>query len=451
MTTASQFRTIRALFVACVVAISAACSSVGPDYVRPSVAVPSAYKETAPGQKPSRPRNGAMHQQWWKTYGDSQLDQLVEQVNAANPSIHAAEARVRQARSLAEGARAAQFPTLVVGGTNDLGLLANWELDLWGRIRRSVEASGAAAQSSAAELAAAKLSMQAQVAQTYFMLRVQDAEIRLLQDTVAAYQRSLQLTRNQYAVGVAARAEVVQAQAQHGAAQAQLLDARVTRAQLEHAVAVLIGKAPADFSIAVEPLNITVPTVPAELPAELLERRPDIVAAERRMAAASAQIGVAEAAAYPVVSLFGGQSLRHRVGGEKATLPLFDAGAIRALSAKAGAAFDEAFADYRHAVLNGFREVEDNLAALQLLDEAAQAQAEAVKAARESMTITNNQYRAGIVSYLSLVVVQTGALTNERAALGILRRRLVANVTLIKALGGGWEAETAMVAKAGQD
>jgi len=433
--------TIRVLTVAFAVVLNAACSMVGPDYVRPGVAIPSAYKEAAAGQNTSRQRSATMPQQWWKIYQDSQLDALIEQVNAANPSILAAEARVRQARSLADAARASQFPTLIAGGSNDLGLLANWELDLWGRIRRSVEAAGAAAQSSAAELAAAKLSMQAQLAQTYFMLRVQDAEIRLLQDTVAAYERSLQLTRNQYAVGVAARAEVVQAQAQFGAAQSQLLDGRVTRAQLEHAIAILAGKAPADFSIAVEPINLTVPAIPPALPAELLERRPDIAAAERRMAAASAQIGVAEASAYPVINLFGGQSLRHRVGGEKATLPLFDAGAIRAFSAKAGAAYEEAFAEYRHAVLNGFREVEDNLAALHYLDEAALAQAEAVKASREAMTITSNQYRAGIISYLSLVVVQTGALTNERTALGILRRRLTANVTLIKALGGGWEVE----------
>ncbi|MFA7279888.1 MAG: efflux transporter outer membrane subunit [Sterolibacterium sp.] len=442
MTASIQARASRALSVAFLVAVNVACSSVGPDYVRPSVNVPSAYKEAASGQKPPQPRDGSAHERWWEIYGDTQLDALVEQVNAANPSIHAAEARVRQARSLANADKAAQFPTLFAGGTNDLGLLANWELDLWGRIRRSVEASGAAAQASAADLAAAKLSMQAQLVQSYFLLRVQDAEIRLLQDTVAAYERSLQLTRNQYAAGVAARADVVPAQAQLGAAQAQMLDARVVRSQLEHAIAVLIGKAPADFSLEVAPINITVPAVPTALPADLLVRRPDIAAAERRMAAASAQIGVAEAASYPAVSLFGGVSIRHSVGGEKTTMPLFDAGAIRALSAKAGAAYDEAFADYRQVILNGFREVEDNLAALQLLNEAAQAQAEAVKAARESMTITNNQYRAGIVSYLSLVVVQAGALNNERAALGILRRRLIANVTLIKALGGGWQGDT---------
>lgn len=446
MTASIQVRAIRALSVAFLVAVNVACSSVGPDYVRPSVNVPSAYKEAASGQKPQL-RDGSAHGRWWEIYADPQLDALVEQVNAANPSIHAAEARVRQARSLADAARAAQFPTLIAGGTNDLGLLANWELDLWGRIRRSVEASGATAQASAADLAAAKLSMQAQLVQSYFLLRVQDAEIRLLQDTVAAYERSLQLTRNQYAVGVAARAEVVQAQAQLGAAQAQMLEAHVIRAQLDHAIAVLIGKAPADFSLAVAPISIKVPAVPPALPSELLERRPDIAAAERRMAAASAQIGVAEAASYPSVSLFGGVSIRHNVGGEKTTLPVFNAGAIRAQSAKAGAAYDEALADYRQTVLNGFREVEDNLAALQFLDEAALAQAEAVKAVRKSMTITNNQYRAGIVSYLSLVVVQAGALANERAALGILRRRLVASVTLIKALGGGWEAETSKLAK----
>ena len=447
MTAAIQAWTIRALTVAFVMAVNASCTVVGPDYVRPRVDVPPAYKEAAPGGKPPQPRGASAQGRWWEIYGDSRLDALVGQVEAANPSIHAAEARVRQAQSLAEAARAAQSPTLTAGGTNDLGLLANWEIDLWGRIRRSVESSDAAAQASAADLAAAKLSLQAQLVQSYFLLRVQDAEIRLLQNTVAAYEKSLQLTRNQYAVAVAARAEVVQAQAQLSAAQALIPDARVARAQLEHAIAVLIGKAPADFSVAVAPIDVNVPEVPPALPSDLLERRPDIAAAERRMAAASAQIGVAEAASYPSVSLFAGASIRHSVGGAKVVVPVFDAGATRAQSARAGAAYDEAFADYRQTVLNGLREVEDNLAALQLLDEAAAAQAKAVRAARESVIITNNRYRAGVVNYLSLVVVQAAALASERAALGTLRRRLVANVTLIKALGGGWEAEAPKAAK----
>lgn len=447
MTAAIQARTIRALSVAFVVAVNVSCTAVGPDYVRPRVAVPLAYKEAAPGGKLAQPRDASAQGRWWEIYADHQLDALVGQLNAANPSIHAAEARVRQARSLAEAARAAQSATLSAGGTNDLGLLASWEIDLWGRIRRSVESSGAAAEASAADLAAAKLSLQAQLVQNYFLLRVQDAEIRLVQDTVAAYERSLQLTRNQYAVGVAARAEVVLAQAQLGTAQAQMLDARVVRAQLEHAIAVLIGKAPADFSVTVAPIEVNVPAAPPALPSDLLERRPDIAAAERRMAAASAQIGEAEAASYPSISLFVGGSIRHSVGGARVAMPVFDAGATRAQSAKAGAVYEEAFAEYRQTVLNGFREVEDNLAALRLLEEAAAAQDEVVRAARDSMIITNNQYQAGIVSYLSLAVVQASALASERAALDNLRRRLVASVTLIKALGGGWVAEAPKAAK----
>lgn len=446
MTATIRTQALRALTLAGLATLNAACTVVGPDYVRPSIDVPPAYKE-APGSKTPQPRDASAHERWWEIYADSRLDALVEQVEAANPSLQALEARVRQARSLAEVARAAQFPTLTAGGTNDLGLLATWEIDLWGRIRRSVESSGAAAQASAADLAAAKLSVQAQLVQNYFLLRVQDAEIRLLQDTVAAYERSLQLVRNQYAVGVVSRGNIVQAQAQLGTAQAQMHDARVARAQLEHAIAVLIGKAPADFSFAVAPIDVNVPAVPPALPSELLERRPDIAAAERRMAAASAQIGVAEAASYPSVNLFAGVSIRHGVGGARVAVPVFDAGSTRAQSAQAGAVYDEAVANYRQTVLNGFREVEDNLAALQILDATAAAQAEAVKAARESVTITNNQYRAGIVDYLSVVVVQATALANERAALGILGRRLVASVTLIKALGGGWEAEAPAAAR----
>ena len=446
MTATIRSRALRALTLAGLATLSSACTVVGPDYVRPSIDVPAAYKE-APGSTTTQPRDASAHGRWWKIYADSRLDALVEQVEAANPSLQAVEARVRQARSLAEVARAAQFPTLTAGGRNDLGLLATWEIDLWGRIRRSVESSGAAAQASAADLAAARLSAQAQLVQNYFLLRVRDAEIHLLQDTVAAYARSLQLVRNQYAVGVVSRGNIVQAQAQLGTAQAQMHDARVARSQLEHAIAVLIGKAPADFSFAVAPIDVNVPAVPPALPSELLERRPDIAAAERRMAAASAQIGVAEAASYPSVNLFAGVSIRHGVGGARVAAPVFDAGSTRAQSAQAGAAYDEAVANYRQTVLDGFREVEDNLAALRILEASAAAQAEAVKAARESVRITNNQYGAGIVNYLSVVVAQTTALANERAALGVLGRRLVASVTLIKALGGGWEAEAPEAAK----
>jgi len=419
--------------------INTACTVLGPDYVRPPMDVPAAYKETS-GLTAPQARDVSADEHWWMLYDDSQLSELIVQVEPRNYSLQAMEARVRQAQALTDAALAAQSPMLLAGVRGiDVGLLAIWEVDLWGRIRRNIEASGAAAQASAADLAAATLSLQAQLAQNYFLLRVKDAEIRLLRDTTASYEQSLQITRNQHAVGVASRGVIMQAQAQLGAAQAQMLDSRVTRAKLEHAIAVLVGKAPADFSFTVAPIDDKVPAVPPALPSDLLERRPDIVAAERRMAAASAQIGVAEASAYPSVVLYGGAAIRGIVGGARAAVPVFDTGSIRAQRSKAEAAYDEVVANYRQTVLDGFREVEDNLTVLQILDEAATAQAVAVKAAREAAVITYNQYRNGIVDYLSVIVAQTTALGNERAALDMLGRRLVASVTLIKALGGGWE------------
>jgi NodT family efflux transporter outer membrane factor (OMF) lipoprotein len=441
MTDDTRFRIARVLAVAFVVASSVSCT-VGPDYVRPPVDVPPAYKE-AGAPKAAETTSELARKGWWERFADAELNALEAQVDVDNQTLRAAEARVRQAQALVEIARAPSLLTLNAGGSNQkLGLAAGWELDLWGRIRRSVEASTATAESSADQLAAARLSLQAQVAQNFFLLRVQDAEIRLLQDNVARYERSLQLTRNQYAVGVASRGDVVQAEAQLHSTRAQAFEAEVTRAQLEHAIAVLVGKPPAEFSIAAATLNVVIPAVAPTLPSELLVRRPDIAAAERRMAAANAQIGVAEAAFYPSARLFAGGGFDISfAGGVAYALALLDGGLRDAQSAQYTAAYAETVADYRQAVLSAFRDVEDNLAALRLLESEAAAQGAAVKAARESVTITNNQYRAGIVTYLSVVVVQAAALINERAELGILGRRLVASVNLIKALGGGWEME----------
>ena len=441
MTTLARVRVIRIVAIATALAGGVSCT-VGPDYVRPAVDVPAAYKEVRDAEKSDALAEPA-HGRWWQIFGDAELDALEAQVDVDNQTIRAAEARLRQARALVDVARAPSFLTLNAGGSNErLGLTAGWEVDLWGRIRRSVEASTATAESSAHELAAARLSLQAQLAQNYFLLRVQDAELRLLHDSVARYERSLQLTQNQYAVGVAFRGDVVQAEAQLNSTRAQALEAEVTRAQLEHAIAVLIGKAPAEFGIAATTLNVRVPPVPAALPSELLIRRPDIAAAERRMAAANAQIGVAEAAFYPSVRLFagGGIDIGFR-GGVALAQMLLDGGLREAQSAQFTANYEEVVADYRQTVLSAFRDVEDNLAALALLEREATVQGAAVKAARESVTITNNQYRAGIVTYLSVVIVQAAALVNERAELGILGRRLVATVNLSKALGG-WPPET---------
>jgi NodT family efflux transporter outer membrane factor (OMF) lipoprotein len=473
----------RASLVAAIIAGAAtllsACT-LGPNYARPEIEAPAAYKE-AQDWKTAQPRETEPRGPWWTVFNDPQLDALLGQVEVSNQTIKAAEARVREARALTQQAQAAYFPIVTanasatrgggratIGGSTDVSgggvggavrnsynvsLDVNWEIDLWGRVRRTVEAGEATAQASVADLEAAKLSAQAQLAEDYFLLRAQDAQIRLLNDTVDAYQKSLQLTRNQYAVGVAARADVAQAETQLKSTQAQALDAGVQRAQLEHAIAVLLGKAPANFSIAPEAVATTFPPIPLGLPSELLERRPDIAAAERRTAAANAQVGVAEAAFFPSVTLSATGGFQSSVLSQLFTLPsrywslgpalaatIFDAGLRRAQTAQAMATYDENVANYRQTVLAGFQEVEDNLAALRILEQEAAVQDEAVKSARESLTITLNQYRAGTANYLAVVVAQAVALSNERTALTILGRRLTASVTLIKALGGGWDA-----------
>jgi len=374
---------------------------------------------------------------------------------------------------LAQSARAGLFPTVdgnlsvtrsrsptgAIGGTTagrivttrSVGLTSSWEADLWGRLGRTVEASEATAQASAADLAAARLSMQAELAQDYFQLRVLDVEKQLLDDTVAALEKSLQLTKNRYAVGVAGKADVVQADTQLKSTQAQAIDIGVQRAQLEHAIAILIGRPPSEFSIAPAALTVTIPRIPLGVPSGLLERRPDIAAAERRVAAANAQIGVAQAAFFPSLTLSASGGFRAADPAVWLTTPsrfwsigpaiaqsIFDAGRKRALTDQAIAAYDATVAAYRQAVLTGFQEVEDNLAALRILDQESRVQDEAVHAARESLALTTNQYKAGTISYLNVAVVQTGQINNERTAVAIRGRQLTAAVLLIKALGGGW-------------
>ncbi len=463
-------RSTLAILVVCALA---GCA-VGPDYKRPEVQTTSAYKE-AGEWKLAQPQDDFDRGKWWGAFGDPQLDALVGQVEVSNQNVLVAEARFRQARALAAASRAAYFPTLdadvsvtrsrsptgVIGGTTagriitnrSASLSAGWEADLWGRLRRTVESSEAGAQASAADLAAARLSAQAELASSYLQLRILDAQKQLLEDTVAAFQKSLDLTKNRYDAGVAAKVDLVQAETQLKSTQAQAIDTGVQRAQLEHAIAVLIGKAPAEFSIAAAPLAAAMPRVPMGLPSELLERRPDVAAAERRVAAANAQIGVAKAAYFPSLTLSASYGSRSADASQWFTVPsrlwsigpalaqsIFDAGLRRAQTEQAIAAYDATVAEYRQAVLAGFQEVEDNLAALRILGEEAEVQEGAVRAARESVLLTTNQYKAGIVSYINVVTVQTTQLNNERTAMGILGRQLVAAVTLVKALGGGWSA-----------
>lgn len=471
---------LTALAIACGAVLFAGCA-VGPDYQRPETAMPQQYKAAVmqdSSWKVAAPGDDAPRGNWWEVYGDAQLDALVQQLNAANQDVAAAEARYRQAQAVARAASAAFFPTLsanasksrrgvesanTVGNTVTTGgignaytasLDASWELDLWGRIRRDVESSDAGVQASAADLAAARLSAQAQLAQNYFLLRIADAQQELLDRSVEDYRRSLQLTNNQYAAGVAGRAEVMQAETQLKATQAQAVDNGVQRAQLENAIAILLGKAPADVTLASAPPPAQLPIIPAAVPSQLLERRPDIAAAERRTAAANAEIGVAQAAYFPTLSLSASGGYQSSSFTDWFTVPnrvwsvgpmlaqtLFDGGLRSANKQRAVAAYDETVATYRQTVLTGMQEVEDNLVALDLLQKELQYQQDAVRAAREALQLVNNQYKAGTVGYLNVITAETTALDNERNLLQVRGRQFTASVLLIKALGGGWHGD----------
>lgn len=459
-------------------ALLTACTA-GPDYVRPTAEVPAAYKEGTKGElrwQPASPRDHLPRGNWWSAFGDPRLDALLAQVNVSNQTLVAAEAQFRQSAALAEAARAAWFPSLnaglaetrsrpsgttgpVIGAATSKRTIYSaplnfaWEVDLWGRVRRSVEAGESTAQASAADVENARLSLQAQLAQDYFLLRALDSQKRLLEATVAAYAKSLELTSNRYRTGVVARIDVAQAEAQLKSAQAQLLDLGVQRAQLEHAIAVLTGRPPAGFAIAPAEYAPKPPAAPSALPAELLERRPDIAAAERRVAAANAQIGVAEAAWFPTATLSASYGFQTAAAaqwftlpsrfwsiGPALALPLLDGGRRAAASNQAIAAYDAAVANYRQVVLTGFQEVEDNLAALRILEEEARVQGEAAAAAEKSLEYSLNQYKAGITTYLQVVSAQATALSAQRTSADILARRMTASVQLVKALGGGWEA-----------
>lgn len=455
-----------------VAAVALAACTVGPDYVRPEADTPPAYKELE-GWKAAQPGDHAIRGEWWKVFNDPLLDELQQQVDVSNQNIAQAEAQYRQARALVQSARAGHLPTISAGASADrsrasasgnnfsrgvrnsyaISADAAWELDLWGRVRRGVESSQASAQATAADLQALRLSVQAELAQNYFLLRALDTQKQILEETLQAYQRTLELTQNQYAAGVVARADVVQAQTQLKTTQAQALDIGVQRAQVEHAIALLVGKPASTFSIAPAPLTAEPPLIPVGLPSELLERRPDIAAAERAMAAANAEIGVARSAYFPTLTLSAGAGFQSTTLSNLVSAPnrfwsvgpalaqtLFDGGARRALNDQAIAAYDANVAFYRQTVLTGFKEVEDNLAALRILEEEARVHEEAVQSARLSVQLTTNQYKAGLVSYLSVIVVQAQALNVERTAVDIRNARLAASINLIKALGGGWDA-----------
>jgi NodT family efflux transporter outer membrane factor (OMF) lipoprotein len=432
----------RSLSLVTLALLNNACTTVGPDYKRPEMELPDHYKEAQKSPSINRPY---ISEQWWQIYHDKLLNKLLAQVAIDNYALQAVAARATQARALVDISKAQQSPMVSIGGRNDFGILANWEIDLWGRIQREVEASGANAQASIADFSAVKLSLQTQLAQNYFLLRIKDADIQLLKNTLVSYDKSLKIAQNKYAMGVVGRVDVAQAQAQLSTTRVQLYNVEISRSQLEHAIALLIGKAPANFSIKTLASNSAMPVmpiIPNELPADILRHRPDIVAAERRMAAASAKIGVTAAKAYPAVNLFAGASIgKGLLGGGEISAPIYTAGATTAANTQAEAVYSEVVANYRQTVLNSFREVEDNLSALRILSLAAKSQREAVSASRETVAISKNKYQAGIIDHQSMIIDQAFALNNERGALSILGRRLIASVNLIKALGGGWQAD----------
>ncbi|MGA2550966.1 MAG: efflux transporter outer membrane subunit [Burkholderiaceae bacterium] len=458
--------------------VLAGCS-VGPDYVKPQAPVATRFKELE-GWKVAEPSDGQIRGRWWEIYSDSTLNGLMDEVEKANPTLAQAEATYRQERALVAQARAAFFPTVGVSASqtrsgnapaapgvpvsrsggplistlDNVGLDASWEPDLWGLVRRNVESSEANAVSSLATLADTRLSLQSELAIDYFQLRGLDTTTKLLTETVDAYQKALKLTQNQYAVGVAQLSDVVLAQTQLVSTQAQLVNVGVQRTQLEHAVAVLAGKPPSELTIAANPLTTDslVPPAPAGVPSALLERRPDISAAERKVAAANAQIGVATAAYFPTLTLaatggFEGPSFGHLLTipnriwsiGPDLAETIFDGGARSAQVDAARAVYDQDVASYRATVLTAFQNVEDALSALRILEQEDKLQQDAVKLAQRSLDLELNRYKAGTVSYADVITAQTTLLTNQETEVNLLSQRVGYTVSLIKALGGGWD------------
>jgi len=474
-------------------ALAAGCA-VGPDYKRPALAVPTTFKEDA-GWMAAAPDDGAKRGPWWEVFQDPTLNGLEEQVETSNLTVLQALDAYEEARQTVRSDRTGYLPTVSASGTaartrepsalagnayttsvpNGTGgsttttttshgltsnsftaeLQASWEPDIWGKLRRTVEADVAGAQASAADLALARLSMQATLAQDYIGLRASDDKIRLLEDSVTAYERTVKITRNKYAVGVSARSDIITAQTELDSTRAQLIAEGVTRAQYEHAIAVLVGKAPSDFSIARTPtIGITLPEIPPQLPSTLLERRPDVAAAERLAAEANARIGVQTAAYFPALSLTGAGGFEDAASinslltapykfwtiGANATDALLDWGQRHDLVLQAKAAFDASAANYKQTVLTALQQVEDNLASLRILKEEEAVQKAAVAEASQASQISLNEYNAGTVDFTTVVAAQVTELTNRETELGIVQSQLTSSVLLIQALGGGWTA-----------
>jgi NodT family efflux transporter outer membrane factor (OMF) lipoprotein len=447
---------------------------VGPKYHQPAVQAPPAYKELG-DWKPAQPNDQNLGGEWWKIFQDPQLDALQQEVNVSNQNLKAAAAQYQQARAVLRYNRADYYPTVTVdpsatrtrisnnaptntilrGATyNDfvLPFEVSYQADVWGRVRKTVESYREQAQASAADLATVNLSMHADLAVDYFQARSLDAEEQLLNSTVKDYEEAFDLNESRFQGGIASEVDVEQAKTQLETTRAEAVDVGVARAQYEHAVAILIGKPPAEFRLPPLPLTAPPPHIPISLPSELLERRPDIASSERLVASANAQIGVAKSAYYPMINLgatggFESSAITTLINGPSglwsiglsAAETVFDAGRRRALTDEARTAYDYQVAAYRQNVLNGFQQVEDNLAAVRILEHEAEVQDEAVTAAQRSLDLSTIRYKGGVTSYLEVITAQSAALSDEVTAVNILGRRMANTVLLIQALGGGWD------------
>jgi NodT family efflux transporter outer membrane factor (OMF) lipoprotein len=468
-----------------------ACS-VGPKYKAPAMPAPPAWKEAdsqtykeAGNWKPAQPADTKIRGKWWEMFSDGDLNRLEEQIDGSNQDLKVAQSHFDQARALIRLNRSNYFPTVSVGagatanrlssnavltnqaaasGYGDFVLPVDfsWEADVWGRIRHEVEAAREEAQASAADLEAVRLSLHSELAFDYFELRSLDAQQKLLDDTVVAWRQALELTQRRFEGGASSGVEVAQAQTELDQTVAQDQDIGVQRAAYEHAIAVLIGKPPAEFALGPKPLNAEPPQIPIGVPSQLLERRPDIAAAERRVAEANAEVGIARSAYYPTVVLSAAVGLegnsianwfawpsRFWAAGPEALETLFDAGRRHATNDAALAAWNGTVATYRQTSLDAFQQVEDNLAALRILAQESETQRAAVAAAQHSLDLSMNRYTGGLVTYLEVVTAQSTALANERTAVDIQRRRMDASVLLIKALGGGWDTSQLPALKKG--
>lgn len=451
--------------------------TVGPRYARPTAPAPPAYKETPQGYKDAQPSDQIAKGKWWEIYQDPQLNTLEEKVAVSNQSLKAAVAQFDQARAMVRQFRADYYPTVTAGANGSRNRLSehrgvftstpvytdlqipvvgvSWEPDVFGRVRKTVEQARANAQATAADLESVSLSLHAELAIDYFEVRTLDAEEQLLRDNVDAFQKALELTQNRYSGGVASGVDVAQAQTQLETTRAQMVDLQVARSQFEHAAAVLVGEPASTFQIAFSPWKTPPPTIPVGIPSDLLERRPDVASAERRIAAANAGIGIARAAYFPLFNVSGSGGLESSTitnlisspsgfisMGASAMVTAFDVGRRRAISDEAKAVYDQSSANYRQTLLVAFQEVEDNLAALRILENESKTQEAAVAAANHSLDLSTTRYKGGVTNYLEVTTAQGIALSDQRVAVEILARRMTASVQLIQALGGGWDASS---------